>query len=90
MADPLAMNQGESKLAKIGKVQVYARRDDRGRAERLDAYDEDGETIVEIADRLQRLGYGVMRREKTRAGRVFHHLQATWAGPGEPPSDPLS
>ena len=89
MADALAMNQEESKLAKVGAVQVYAHRDDQGRAGRIEAYDEDGSTIAEIADRLQKLGYGVMRRQKHRAGRLFHHLQANWAAPGEPPTDPL-
>ena len=43
----------------------------------------------DIADRLQRRGFGVMRLRNPRAGKVFHLFKATWPGPGEPPDDPF-
>jgi hypothetical protein len=83
------LNYEESKLCKVGMVQVYGRRDDRGELTMIDAFDEDEDKIVEIADRLHQVGYGVVRRRKPRAGRVYYRLQATWAGPGDPPKHPL-
>ncbi len=83
------LNFEESKLCKVGIVQVYGRRDDQGHPCTIDAFDEDEDKIIEIADRLHRLGYGVVRRRKPRAGRVYYRLQATWAGPGNPPMQPL-
>lgn len=90
MPDPIQdLNYEESKLCKVGRVQVYGRRDDRGELSTIDAFDEDEEKIVEIADRLHRLGYGVLRQRKPRAGRTYYHFKATWAGPGDPPRHPL-
>jgi hypothetical protein len=79
----------ESKLSVVDGVQVYARRDEVGRPSDVDAIDQDEAKIRAIADRLQRLGYGVMRQRSPRAGKVFYLFKATWAGPGEPPDDPL-
>jgi len=79
----------ESKLHVVDGVQVYARRDEGGKPSKLDAIDQDEAKIRDIADRLQRLGYGVMRQRSPRAGKVFYLFKATWAGPGEPPDDPF-
>ena len=84
------LNFEESKLCKVGIVQVYGRRDGHGKPCMIDAFDEDEDKIIEIADRLHRLGYGIIRRRKPRAGRVYYRLKATWAGPGDPPKQPLS
>jgi hypothetical protein len=54
-----------------------------------DAIDEDDRQIRAIADRLQRAGYGVLRERNPHAGRVDHRLQAVWAGPSDPPEDPV-
>ncbi len=83
------LNNGDAKWHKVGHVQVFARRDDRGHPTRADAIDEDDEQIRSIADRLQRAGFGVLRERNPRAGRVYHRLQAVWAGPGDPPEDPF-
>lgn len=80
----------ESKVHVIDGVQVYARRDDEGKPSNLDAIDQDEGKIRDIADRLQRRGFGVMRQRNPRAGKVFYTLKATWAGDGEPPEDPFS
>ena len=79
----------ETKLHEVDGVQVYARLDQDGRPSNVDAIDQDEAKIRAIADRLQRLGYGVMRQRSPRAGKVFYLFKATWAGPGEPPDDPL-
>ena len=78
-----------TKLPLFEGVQVYARKDEHGRPTKLDAIDRDETKIRQIADRLQRVGYGVLRMRSPRAGRVFHRLNATWAGRGEPPANPL-
>jgi hypothetical protein len=83
------LNNGDAKWHKVGKVQVFARRDGRGRPTKADAIDEDDDQIRAIADRLHRAGYGVLRERNPRAGRVYHRLQAVWAGPGDPPEDPF-
>ena len=82
--------QGESKWHKVGAVQVYARRDGDGKPTKADAIDEDEAEIRQIADRLQRTGYGVLRERVPRAGRVYHRLNALWVGDGDPPEDPFS
>ena len=79
----------ESKLREVDGVQVYARTDRRGRPGLVDAIDRDEAKIRDIADRLQRRGYGVMRQRSPRAGRVYYLLKATWAGAGEPPEHPF-
>ena len=84
------MSDPQTKLPLFQGVQVYARKDDRGRPTCLSAIDEDDGKIRAIADRLQRVGYGVLRERNPRAGRVFHRLNATWVGPGEPPENPLA
>lgn len=84
------LNGGDAKWHKVEGVQVYARRDDRGRPTKVDTIDEDKAKIERIADRLQRAGYGVMREKNPRAGRVYHRMNAVWVGPGDPPEDPFS
>lgn len=83
-------SEPQRKLPLFDGVQVYARDDDRGLPTKLNAIDEDHGKIKVIADRLQRVGYGVLRQRNSRAGRVYYRLQATWVGPGEPPHDPLT
>jgi hypothetical protein len=83
------MPDQESKLGKFDGVTVYARRDDHGRAASLDAIEEDEDAIRTIADRLQRRGYGVMRKRDPRAGKVYYLFKAEWAGDGPPPEHPL-
>ncbi len=83
------LNFREGKLCRVGPVQVYTRRDDDDRPTIVDAIHEDRDRILEIGDRLQRLGYGVMRRRKPRAGRTYYILKARWASDGEPPESPL-
>ena len=87
-AEPGTRKQ-ESKLHEVDGVQVYARMDEQGLPANLDAIDRDEAKIRDIADRLQRRGYGVMRQRSPRAGKVFYLLKATWAGTGEPPDDPF-
>jgi len=82
--------KGETKWHKVGSVQVYARRDESGKATKADAIDEDEAEIRRIADRLQHAGYGVLRERAPRKGRVYHRLNALWAGDGDPPEDPFS
>ncbi len=84
-----ALNSGDAKWHKVGGVQVFARRDDRGRPTKADAIDQNDDAIRKIADQLQRAGYGVRRERVPRAGRVSHRLQALWAAPGEPPENPF-
>jgi hypothetical protein len=80
----------ESKLREVDGVQVYARMDDRGLPKLVDAIDQDEGKIRDIADRLQRRGFGVMRQRSPRAGKVFYLLKASWAGAGDPPEDPFA
>ncbi len=79
----------ETKLHKVDGVTVYARKDEHGRPSKVDAIDQDEAKIRDIADRLQRRGFGVVRQRNPRAGKVFYTLKATWAGRGEPPEDPF-
>lgn len=79
----------ESKLHKVDGVQVYARMDEHGKPSNLDAIDQDERKIRDIADRLQRRGFGVMRQRSPRAGKVFYLFKATWPGPSDPPDDPF-
>jgi hypothetical protein len=93
MADPTRgepLNNGDAKWHKVGAVQVFARRDGRGRPVKADAVDEDDQQIRAIADQLQRAGYGIARQRNPRAGRVYHRLQAVWTGPGDPPENPFA
>jgi hypothetical protein len=83
-------NNGEARWHRFGPVQLYARRDAGGRPVKADAIDEDEGRIRTLADRLQHAGYGVLRERVPRAGRVYYRLRALWAGPGEPPEDPLN
>ncbi len=71
-------------------VRVHGRQDDRGCYTQLDAIDEGQDTIRQIADRLQRHGYGVTRERHNRAGRVYYTCKATWIGRGNPPDDPIN
>ena len=70
-------------------MQVYARMDEHGKPTKLDAIDQDEGRIRDIADRLHRRGFGVMRQRNPRAGKVFYTLKATWAGEGDPPEHPF-
>ena len=79
----------ESKLHVVNGVQIYARMDEDGKPSNLDAIDQSEAKIRDIADRLFRRGFGVMRQRSPRAGKVFYLLKATWVGPGEPPDDPF-
>jgi hypothetical protein len=79
----------EAKLHEVDGVQVYARMDEHGKPSIVDAIDQDEGKIREIADRLQRRGYGVMRQRSPRAGKVYYLFKATWAGLGEPPDHPF-
>lgn len=79
----------ESKLHEVDGVQVYARMDEHGKPSNVDAIDQDGEKIRDLADRLQRRGYGVMRQRTPRAGKVFYLFKATWVGAGDPPDHPF-
>jgi hypothetical protein len=79
----------ESRLHEVDGVQVYARMDERGLPASLDAIDQDEGRIRDIADRLYRRGFGVMRQRSPRAGKVFYLFKATWPGPGESPQDPF-
>ena len=74
------------KLAPFQGIQVYARRDDRGRPTTVSAIDEDHDKIRALADLLQTVGYGVHRERNPRAGRVYYRLNATWVGHGDPPA----
>ncbi len=82
--------KGETKWHKMGRVQVYARRDAAGRPVKADAIDEDEAAIRRIVDRLQKAGYGVLRERVPRAGRVYYRLNALWTGQTDPPEDPFS
>jgi hypothetical protein len=88
-AKPDTMPQ-ETKLHEVEGVLVYARKDPQGRPGKIDAIDQDERKIRDIADRLQRRGFGVMRERSPRAGKVFYTLNAIWAGEGEPPEDPFT
>jgi hypothetical protein len=80
----------ETRLGKIDGVQVYARKDVAGKPAALDAIDLDRSKIDAIAEKLSRRGYGVMRQAKARAGKVHYLFQASWAGDGPPPDEPLA
>jgi hypothetical protein len=79
----------ETKLHVVDGVQIYARMDDEGKPSNLDAIDQSEAKIRDIADRLFRRGFGVMRQRSPRAGKVFYLFKANWAGPGEPPDNPF-
>jgi hypothetical protein len=79
----------EPKLHTVDGVQVFARKDDDGTLQQVDAIDTDEARIRDIADRLQRRGFGVQRRRSPRAGRVYYTLKAFWTGDGPPPDDPF-
>ena len=80
---------GETRLHKVGHVQVYARCE-AGMPTKVDAIDTDEAAIRRIADRLQARGFGVLRRWNPRAGKTYHLLKASWAGPGDPPENPFA
>lgn len=82
--------QRDRRIYTFGGVQVHGRQDVRGHYTLLDAIDEDESTIRQIADRLQRHGYGVMRERHNRSGRVYYTSKATWVGRGSPPDDPIN
>jgi len=79
----------EAKLRKVEDVQLYARRDEDGKLEGLDAIDFDRGKIRRIADRLQRRGFGVVREVSKRSGQTHYRFKAIWAAPGDPPEDPF-
>ncbi|MBV8231504.1 MAG: hypothetical protein JO329_16100, partial [Planctomycetaceae bacterium] len=79
-----AADQGV-KMNKYKGMQVYGRMDKEGRPGIVDAIDQDERAINEIADRLQRRGFGVMRKRDPRSGKVYYILKAQWVGQGEPP-----
>ena len=81
--------QQETHLREVDGVPVYARMDEEGKPTKVDAIDQDEGKIRDIAERLQRRGYGVMRQRNPRAGKVFYLLKATWAGEGGPPEHPF-
>lgn len=88
-AQPGSQEQ-ETKQHMVNGVQVYSRLDHEGKPRRLDAIDQDEGKIRQIADLLQRRGFGIMRQRNPRAGKIFYRFKALWAGRGEPPEDPLS
>lgn len=55
----------ETKIDVFQGVQVHHRKDAQGQFTGLDAIDEDERKICQIADRLQRHGYGVILRGTT-------------------------
>ena len=78
----------ESKLHVIDGVQVYARKDERGKPSKLDAIDQDEPKIRDIADRLFRRGFGVMRQRSRGPARSFTCSRRP--GPGRrAPDDPF-
>jgi len=79
----------ESKVHEVDGVQVFGRKDPNGDFSNVDAIDVDEGKIRDIADRLQRRGYGVMRKFEVRAGKTYYLCKATWAGPGAAPDDPF-
>jgi len=79
----------ESKVHKVDGIQVFGRKGPDGHFSNVDAIDVDEGKIREVADRLQRRGYGVMRRSEVRAGRTYYLFKATWAGAGMAPDDPF-
>jgi hypothetical protein len=80
----------ETRISVFRGVQVHRRKDAQGQFTLLDAIDEDEKKIRQIADRLQRHGYGVMREKHNRDGRVYYTCKATWAGRVIPPDDPFN
>ena len=82
------MNHGEIKWHKFGPVQLYARRDENGKAVKADAIDEDEEQVKAVADHLQKVGYGVMRERACR-GRAVSSIACGPSGPA-PGSHPTS
>jgi hypothetical protein len=87
-ADP-GPREPESQFREVDGVPVYTRPEGSGRPGQLDAIGQDETKIRDIADRLQRRGFGVLRQRNPRAGKVFYTLKAAWAGPGDPPADPF-
>jgi len=79
----------ESKVHKVHGVQVFGRKGPDGKFSNVDAIDVDEGKIRDIADRLQRRGYGVMRQFEVRAGKTYYLCKATWVGAGEPPDHPF-
>src|SRR5438270_250234 len=79
-----ARNQ-DVKTYEVNGIQVYGRKGPEGEFTELDAIDGNEKKIREIADVLQRRGYGVMRQRQARAGRVYELFKATWIGNGPAP-----
>jgi hypothetical protein len=80
----------EAKTHQVDGIQVYGRKGPDGKLSIVDAIDVDEGKILEIADRLQRRGFGVMRQREARAGKMYFLFKATWAGAGDPPDDPFA
>ena len=78
-ADP-GSKPPKAKLRVIDGVQVYARIDKDGKPSIVDAIDQDEAKIRDIADRLFRRGFGVMRSASPGPARFFIFLRRS--GPG--------
>ena len=74
----------ETRIYVFRGVQVHRRKDAQGQFTLLDAIDEDEKKIRQIADRLQRHGYGVMREAQPRRARLLH-LQGNLGRSRDPP-----
>ncbi len=82
--------QRESKLYEMDNIALYGRLDESGKAQKIDAIDQDEAKIRHITDHLQRRGYGVVREPNPRAGKVYYTLKALWLGPADPPENPCA
>ena len=80
----------ESKVHKVHGIQVFGRKGPDGKLSNVDAIDVDEGKILDIADQLQRRGFGVMRQREARAGKMYFLFKASWAGTGDPPDDPFA
>ena len=79
----------ESKVHEVDGVQIFGRKDPDGKFSRVDAIYLDEGKIRDIADRLQRRGFGVMRKNEFRAGKTYYMFKASWAGAHAAPDDPF-
>ena len=81
--------QQETRLHEVDGVVVYCRKDERGAPSAIDAIDQDEGKIRDIADRLHRLGYGVMRERNPPRRQGLPHVQGDLGRTGRPPRRPV-